>query len=281
MLTEDPLLAELKKKCDHIIELEQALDFERAKTSRLSRSEGENDATSAAELRMLMADLGLSTMAPAAEPIPEETAATRNSSSPSLLLFKSPPQPPLPLPMASPPTSASAPVPPARAATATSASDGAAGAVNTPSAATNSANQQDPQVGRPTLRARVVELELLRRSAVERERAVAEELISYKTQVEQLKNVIASLSQAPARDRNRSNSSGAADNSRSNGNKHSAASLAAAERLLPRPVPDVPPAALLLLLTRPWAPEAAAAVRHEHRVVEWQNFTEYHGWSGH
>ncbi|CAM9125927.1 unnamed protein product [Ectocarpus sp. 13 AM-2016] len=121
------------------------------------------------------------------------------------------------------------------------------------------------------LRARVVELELQRAEAADEMREKTDRSIRLEVQVEQLKNIVQSLSHASSREETQAWGQGASANSRTQGTVD-------LDPLL-RDVPGVDPSVLLLLHRTPWADVVLEGIRKEESCFEWQGKDSRGAWS--
>ncbi|CBJ29792.1 hypothetical protein Esi_0161_0061 [Ectocarpus siliculosus] len=112
------------------------------------------------------------------------------------------------------------------------------------------------------LRARVVELELQRAEAADEMREKTDRSIRLEVQVEQLKNIVQSLSHASSREETQGWGQGSATTTRIQGTVD-------LDPLL-RDVPGVNPSVLLLLHRTPWADVVLEGIRKEEACFEWQ-----------
>ncbi|CAM9979949.1 unnamed protein product [Ectocarpus sp. 8 AP-2014] len=121
------------------------------------------------------------------------------------------------------------------------------------------------------LRARVVELELQRAEAADEMREKTDRSIRLEVQVEQLKNIVQSLSHASSREETQGWGQGSATTTRTQG-------MVDLDPLL-RDVPGVDPSVLLLLHRTPWADVVLEGIRKQEACFEWQGKDSRGAWS--
>ncbi|CAM9511208.1 unnamed protein product [Ectocarpus sp. 12 AP-2014] len=121
------------------------------------------------------------------------------------------------------------------------------------------------------LRARVVELELQRAEAADEMREKTDRSIRLEVQVEQLKNIVQSLSHASSREETQAWGQGSSATSSTQGTVD-------LDPLL-RDVPGVDPSVLLLLHRTPWADVVLEGIRKEESCFEWQGKDSRGAWS--
>ncbi|CAM9691398.1 unnamed protein product [Ectocarpus sp. 4 AP-2014] len=121
------------------------------------------------------------------------------------------------------------------------------------------------------LRARVVELELQRAEAADEMREKTDRSIRLEVQVEQLKNIVQSLSHASSREETQVWGQVSSATTRNHGTVD-------LDPLL-RDVPGVDPSVLLLLHRKPWADVVLEGIRKEESCFEWQGKDSRGAWS--